>query len=463
MLAADPVKGLAGLRQAVAAYIPKASTKTWKNAATKFLWWLDEGCPFTGSESFKTANKMVKPELVDKLVENDDGVKELKKVKVKRTVFSVYGRGNSKLPYVTFSTLPGITCPGAGVCLTNTEEFPGDENKERKHKGGWCYSFKAWRYPAAYFRQLGNTLMVKMPRGRQELARLFGLWAEQEAIIKGGETIRLYVDGDIDSETTLEFWMNLCDRHPHVRAYGYSKSWTIFLSYGERLATTKKEWPSNYTLNLSEGSKFWNNEKTHSRIMQLPITRHDFGVVKIEKDDGKKIPQNVIDLDGKETGVYPAIARLEKRVNATAPGDERDRLQEELDDWKKTAALLETTRGAAISQDDDGGDDKPKAYIEIKYVENGVEKTERKAISVPDEFWSRNPEYTKAVSIAARKAVNADGTPKYPQKHYTRADGKPGTMDSFFVCPGKCGNCLGNGRHACGEINLEKAIVIGLH
>ncbi len=39
-----------------------------------------------------------------------------------RSVFIL--KGNSKLPFAAFSTLPGITCPGAGECLE------------------WCYSFK---------------------------------------------------------------------------------------------------------------------------------------------------------------------------------------------------------------------------------------------------------------------------------------------------------------------------------
>ena len=36
--------------------------------------------------------------------------------------------GNSKLPFAAFSSLPGVTCPGAGDCLK------------------WCYSFRSWRY-----------------------------------------------------------------------------------------------------------------------------------------------------------------------------------------------------------------------------------------------------------------------------------------------------------------------------
>lgn len=57
-----------------------------------------------------------------------------------RTPFKVFKlKGNTKLPFATFSTLPIVTCPGAGECAD------------------WCYSFTAWRYPAAFARQLQNT------------------------------------------------------------------------------------------------------------------------------------------------------------------------------------------------------------------------------------------------------------------------------------------------------------------
>ena len=56
--------------------------------------------------------------------------------------FSVFTVGNMKLPFLNFSTLPAVTCSGAGSCLN------------------WCYSFKAWRYPSAFFRQCQNTLLM---------------------------------------------------------------------------------------------------------------------------------------------------------------------------------------------------------------------------------------------------------------------------------------------------------------
>ena len=59
--------------------------------------------------------------------------------KLPQAVFTI---GNKKLPCLSFSTLPGVTCSGAGVCLD------------------YCYSFKAWRQPGAFFRQVQNTLLM---------------------------------------------------------------------------------------------------------------------------------------------------------------------------------------------------------------------------------------------------------------------------------------------------------------
>ena len=56
--------------------------------------------------------------------------------------FSVFARGNSKLPFFAFSALPFVTCPGMGACAK------------------FCYSLRAWRYPAAFFRQLQNTWLM---------------------------------------------------------------------------------------------------------------------------------------------------------------------------------------------------------------------------------------------------------------------------------------------------------------
>lgn len=149
--------------------------------------------------------------------------------------YAIFAKGNVKLPFWSFSTLPGVTCPGAGECLKNSETG----------KRGWCYSFSGWRNISPYFRQLQNTLLIRL-RDKS--------WIEAEAKkkFKPGQVVRLYVDGDFDSLETLSYWMHFCERFPQNRFYGYSKSWAFFKQWHK---DHNGAWPENYLLNLSSGTK----------------------------------------------------------------------------------------------------------------------------------------------------------------------------------------------------------------
>ena len=161
--------------------------------------------------------------------------------------FSIFNpEGNSKLKFYAFSSLPGIDCPGAGACLS------------------FCYSFKAWRYPSAFFRQLQNSILV---RQQSQYIR------DEFDAIPHGKTIRLYVDGDHDSSDTLEFWFDLLRSRPDLEVYGYSKSWDLFTTY-------KGNFPVNYTLNLSSGSRWAMFPDMKRKMLALPITRGEFVAVK---------------------------------------------------------------------------------------------------------------------------------------------------------------------------------------
>jgi len=163
--------------------------------------------------------------------------------------FSVFmAQGNSKLPFYAFSSLPGFDCPGAGACLYGDNEYTPDNFGK-----GWCYSFKGWRYPAAFFRQLQNSLLLRDQAGR-------ALIASQFHEIPAGRTLRLYVDGDFASLEILRFWMDLCHARPDIKiagrdgvaGYGYSKSWKLFIE----LDRAGYKWPANYLLNVSSGSRY---------------------------------------------------------------------------------------------------------------------------------------------------------------------------------------------------------------
>jgi len=156
--------------------------------------------------------------------------------------WSIFVEGNQKLgnKIIGWSTLPDLTCPGAGTCL------------------GFCYSFKCWRNGAPFFRQLQNTILIM--RQSDHIVKAF------HKLSLNGD-LRLYVDGDIDSTATLEFWNRLLLTRPDLNAYGYSKSWQIFQEY------TGIQAP-NYKLNLSSGSKY--NDAMKQRMLQLQVTRGEF-------------------------------------------------------------------------------------------------------------------------------------------------------------------------------------------
>jgi hypothetical protein len=140
--------------------------------------------------------------------------------------------------------------------------------------GGFCYSFKAWRYPAAFMRQLVNSIRLRTKAGKDEIV---AAWMK----LPRGVTVRLYVDGDFASPEILAFWMRLCFARPDLQVYGYSKSWALLLAYAESGA----RFPSNYLLNLSSGGKGTEEEK--QAVSRLPIARGEFIAVNTAKDHGR--------------------------------------------------------------------------------------------------------------------------------------------------------------------------------
>jgi len=176
----------------------------------------------------------------------------------------IFANGNGKLPFYAFSSLAGIDCPQAGSCLYGPN---GDL------LGGFCYSFKAWRYPAAFLRQLINSLRLRSKEGRDEIV---AAWMK----LPRGATIRLYVDGDFASPEILAFWFRLCNARPDLQVYGYSKSWRLLLDY----ADSNLPFPKNYLLNLSSGGNGTEEEK--QAVSRLPIARGEFIAVSTARDHG---------------------------------------------------------------------------------------------------------------------------------------------------------------------------------
>lgn len=176
--------------------------------------------------------------------------------------FTVFAKGNSKLPFWSFSNLPLVNCPGKGDCAK------------------WCYSLKAWRYPAAFFRQIQNTILVN-----EQSPHLINAWND----IPANSDVRLYVDGDFNSMRTLTYWFGLMVKRSDLKVYGYSKSWEILLDYHN----SGKTFPENYVMNMSSGSKYENVGPIRAAIKKLPIVRGEFIAVPAGKHPSAKTVREV--------------------------------------------------------------------------------------------------------------------------------------------------------------------------
>tara|TARA_R100000808_G_C2131733_1_gene140807 strand:- start:665 stop:1498 length:834 start_codon:yes stop_codon:yes gene_type:complete len=166
--------------------------------------------------------------------------------------FNVFKIGNSKLPFLNFSTLPIVTCAGSGDCEI------------------YCYSLKAWRYPSAFLSQVQNTLlMFKFHIIEDELNKIIN-----KPKFKKLDKIdfRLYVDGDFSNITDLKNWMKLLKKNNKVNTYGYSKSFNLFL----QLVDENYSFPKNYTLNLSNGGIY---DSLKQFLINEPFVRGNFTAV----------------------------------------------------------------------------------------------------------------------------------------------------------------------------------------
>jgi hypothetical protein len=188
--------------------------------------------------------------------------------------------GNSKLGHMAaFSTLPGVTCPGAGDCLSH------------------CYSFTAHRYPAAYARQFQNAYLMRFN---------FQAIADDFATLKHAVDFRLYVDGDYSSAKDVEQWQALLQTRQDVKAYGYSKSFALLVDHN----ASGKAWASNYLLNISGGHNA--SPELLALAKALPIVRGTFDAVSI----GRKVRS----VEHGTPVVNKALREAYKQKAFTCPG-----------------------------------------------------------------------------------------------------------------------------------------------
>lgn len=192
---------------------------------------------------------------------------------VKALPQKIFSDGNGKLNFLNWSTLPGLSCPGAGACFKWIKQKAGTFS-------GWCYSFASWRNAYAFTRQLLNSILERGPVYRllivAELKRQLNRkkYSGQDAV-----PFRLYVDGDFPNLEILRFWMDTLKKFPQLKAYGYSKSLHLF----QELDKTGYIWPENYALNISSGGVY-ESGAIGAYVRKMSIYRGDFVAVNVSKD-----------------------------------------------------------------------------------------------------------------------------------------------------------------------------------
>ena len=167
-------------------------------------------------------------------------------------------KGNMKLSFLSFSTMPIIDCPGYGIC------------------GKFCYSKNAWRNVSPFFRMLRNSIITRNHFDiiAAEFTRVSNNLHKRMEFVD----FRLYVDGDFDSVETVKNWQDLLKTLPFIRAYGYSKSWVELLNYHKN-----HSFADNYVLNLSNGGKYSHNSGIHNAVKKLPCVRGNFLALPVKK------------------------------------------------------------------------------------------------------------------------------------------------------------------------------------
>lgn len=400
--------------------------------------------------------------------------------------WGVLANGNGKLPFVAYSELPMATCPGAGDCAVYSKQ--SGKNK------GWCYSFRAWRYPDAFARQFLNTLanvadevFAQMRAGKeittinprpkkkkvgdpvswkwerylQPGVRMWPNYIKWLALYmtrtkrKGTRPMfmRLFVDGDMRNARNVQEWMKVCrdmeqgkaslrayGGKAHVEVYGYSKAWAAFAAARKGMV-----WPNNYTLNLSGGSIYIN--KPQRKIMEsLPITRGYFVATQlhgameefIDQFDDHILTDKMKDKEALSR--IKAFATINKFTSATDAWEAANKLAKQL--GIKTPTQKQRKKAGAQSVM------AARAALFVNWIDSLVENPKvahAAAMEIVADRASSFEAFNKMSAAAKRKKANAIPRNSKAMRDKIIAMHLHEVLWAFGAggsCPLICGNCF---------------------
>jgi len=155
-------------------------------------------------------------------------------------------KGHKKAHIVSFDLPAGHTCPGAKDCLSKVDRHGAKPIQDGPHTKFRCYAASA----EAFYK---NTRLVRwnnLDDVRLALRKGVAHCASEisKVLPKHAKIVRIHTSGDFFSVKYMQAWIMVCNMHPEVRFYGYTKSLKVLQKVGKL--------PTNFHLNVSHGGLF---------------------------------------------------------------------------------------------------------------------------------------------------------------------------------------------------------------
>ncbi|MAK37803.1 MAG: hypothetical protein CMC15_16715 [Flavobacteriaceae bacterium] len=165
-----------------------------------------------------------------------------------------FSNPNAKIPYQSFSIPAGYSCPGALNCLTKVKggKIVDLQKPDADGLTYRCYAASLEAvYPSLNAKLNYNFKLLKEAKSFKEMTALIARSLPPKLRADGG-ALRVHIHGDFYSLDYLRAWFAVAEFFPSIRFYSYTKS----LNFLQQYKSEKGQFPFNYSLTWSHGSKF---------------------------------------------------------------------------------------------------------------------------------------------------------------------------------------------------------------
>ena len=197
-----------------------------------------------------------------------------------------FSKPNAKIPYQSFSIPAGYTCPGALNCLTKVKngKIIDQQTPDKNGLTYRCYAASLEAvYPSLNAKLNYNFKLLRETKNIKEMVALISNSLPNNLRAHGG-ALRVHIHGDFYNYEYLCAWFAVADFYPAIRFYSYTKSLNLLAKYKEQ----NLQFPSNYSLTWSHGSKFDNLGESlgikSARVVKDPEEARALGL-EVDHDD----------------------------------------------------------------------------------------------------------------------------------------------------------------------------------